>query len=78
MITETFINYMNDNFLFYGIDVSTRQGLLLSNDLKATSYPFFGFLTFINNQLTLVKKIEGENISLEDFLGKFLIYIIYR
>jgi FAS-associated factor 2 len=74
--TETFTNYMNDKFIFYGNDISTKSGLLLSNNIRATSYPYFGFL-IANPELRLIRKIEGEKFNdLEEFLDR--LYKIYE
>lgn len=68
---------VDENFVFWGCDVATKDGLALGIQLEATTYPFMAVLTCTGDKIALVSKMEGfrdvnQLISqLLDVMGRF-------
>jgi FAS-associated factor 2 len=50
------------NYLFFGADVSSRGGFALSNNLRATTFPFFAVIYIVQSQVNVVARLEGTSV----------------
>lgn len=72
MSNEAFEVLVNQNFLFYLLDISTKSGFQLSSQLGATTYPFLCVIAIIQNKPKVMKIFELTGILLQQvevFLG---------
>jgi FAS-associated factor 2 len=56
---EGFKEYVDENFLFYAADISNKDGYTLSNQLRATTYPFLAVGLVTQGKFAPIAKIEG-------------------
>eukprot|EP01080_Neovahlkampfia_damariscottae_P012146 gene12146-5637_t len=70
--SEGFSDFINQNFIFYGIDISSKQGHQLSYQLKATSYPFLAIICVIKSKNQVVKTFEGDINEIDLLIGNLI------
>lgn len=62
LCTEAFRDYVNEHFLFYAADISSRTGFELGTNLRATTFPFFAVVYVVQSQVNVVARLEGSNL----------------
>jgi len=62
LCTEAFKEYVDENFLFFGANVSSRGGFELSASLRATTFPFFAVIYVVQSQVNVVARLEGSDV----------------
>jgi FAS-associated factor 2 len=72
MSSEGFCDYINQNFIFYGIDISSKQGYSLSYQIKATTYPFLAIISVIKSKTQVMKTFEGDMEELDILIGNLI------
>lgn len=68
--SDTIVDMVNHNFLFWMGSISLKQGYLLSSSLGVTSYPFMGLVYTLDGRMTAVGHKEG-SVGVEDLASWF-------
>ena len=77
MCSPTLVDFLNENFLFWGAAVNKQEGFKVSNLLSASTFPFLAVLCTINlngSSTTMLDRIEGVT-SVEDFLSRLAVVL---
>ncbi|CAG9812442.1 unnamed protein product [Phaedon cochleariae] len=53
------VRYVNQNFLFWGCSINSKEGSRTLNAVKANHYPFLAVLVLKDNRMTIVGRLEG-------------------
>lgn len=68
LCAEHVVSFINDNVLFWGESVASRNGAIASRSLHVYDYPFLGLVIFAENRSVLVDKHEGP-MRADEILG---------
>uniref|UniRef100_A0A7I4B3X2 UBX domain-containing protein n=1 Tax=Physcomitrium patens TaxID=3218 RepID=A0A7I4B3X2_PHYPA len=66
LCSDSIVQFVNENFVAWGGDVRESDGFQMSNNLKASTYPFCAVVMSSNNQrISLLQQVEGPRTAEE-------------
>jgi hypothetical protein len=69
---QGFQEFVNENYLFYTVDINSKSGYALAQQMQATAFPFLCVFVTIRNQTTVIKRFDGENLDLDTLTGHLI------
>lgn len=69
LCSSGFIDYVNENMIFWGCDANSREGYRVSQVMQEATYPFLALLCLQDSRMMIVDRLEAAQMTVDEVMA---------